>query len=590
MSRTQRVPLHTLIFQTFAPAGAVLLGALVAIAMTPAAAVGQAYFSQLNLHTNERDDLDQFGLAVAAGGGRALIGAPFTDIAEEPVGSAYSFRKVGASWTLEHVFESPTGADSDRFGAALAADGVYAIIGAPREDAVAMDAGAAHVFKRNLVNWQHFERIEAGDAEAGDFFGSAVAMSGDVMVVGAPFEDEAGLDAGAVYVFLRDGQTWIQRQKIINPALTSPDGDQFGISVDIDGTSIIVGAPRANPNRRGAAYVFVPQGNSFVLEDTIIAADLREGDLFGTDVAVDGDDAVVGAEQGDDGADTNIGVAYTFERQLGEWFAGEKLLRDGGVADDRFGKSVDIDGDLIVVGAYNEGDGAMYAYQRVGGSWDDPLRVGSEEIGAGQYFAIDVAIEDGSVIAGAPLNDDDGSNAGDAWEFEIRDCREGGVNLGGGGGLTDALFINGLVGDSDRVLQVDENGPLIATMALPPGGGNGKYFVHANVNAPTLSTVTPLPTKLGAFCFPVLINQGATPSANWNGIGKEHKIGSSMYFDGSPLADPPNAPSLFLDLPSGDLVHLPAGTFITLQGVIIDPGTISPRGVSVTNAIVVEMQ
>lgn len=86
-----------------------------------------------------------------------------------------------------------------------------------------------------------------------------------------------------------------------------------------------------------------------------------------------------------------------------------------------------------------------------------------------------------------------------------------------------------------------------------------------------------------------MIPQGATPAAIWNNLGKESQVGASTGFDGAPIPDPGRAPSIFLTLLTGDPVHLPAGRFVTFQGVLLDPASASPKSVSVTNAVVLEV-
>ena len=136
---------------------------------------------------------------------------------------------------------------------------------------------------------------------------------------------------------------------------------------------------------------------------------------------------------------------------------------------------------------------------------------------------------------------------------------------------------------------VNEAGPITFSMALPPAGGNGKFFVHMNPGTPSATSLDSLPANLGTSCFTFLLNRGAGFVANWNELGKESKIGASVYF-GTPIPDPGRAPQDFLVLPSGDATNLPMGSTWTLQGVIINPATSSPKGVSLTNAIVVSVQ
>lgn len=555
-------------------------------------AAAQSYLFEIDFVRGDAAEGDQFGWAVDVDGERAISGAPFHDALAVDSGAAYVFRKSAPlAWALDGKLVAPNGDTGHRFGAAVAISDIEAAVGSPRDDATAVDAGAVELFRRGL-QWQHVARVEADDAAAGDFFGSAVAILGTTLVVGAPRSDDTGADSGAVYVFENQGGTWVQVQKISNPAVTTPDGDFFGSSVSLDGGRLAIGAPRADPAVRGAAYVYENSGGSYALEGTIVGSDLADGDQFGTSVSISGDDLAVGSVFGDSATDNDVGAVYLFEHDLFVWNESVKLLRDAATRD-RFGQSVAIDGDRLVAGAYLEADGGstgvVYLFERDAGLWGDAVRTPAAQVGAGQNFGFSVAIEDERIAAGAPLDDASALDAGAAWQLDPRDCREGAVDVLNGP-AQNVLFVNGGAGNADREVTVSVSGPIIATMSNAPQGGNGKYFVHANTGAPTAATTVPLPSSLGTVCFEVLLGAGASPVAVFNAIGKEQKVGESMYFDGSPATDPLRAPSLFLDLPGGDSPNLPAGTIFTLQGALLDPGSPSPRGVSLTNAVVVNVQ
>ena len=153
------------------------------------------------------------------------------------------------------------------------------------------------------------------------------------------------------------------------------------------------------------------------------------------------------------------------------------------------------------------------------------------------------------------------------------------------------LYVNGDQGGHDGPygVQAAAGGLIWATMLLPESGGNGKYLVHANYGTPTPLTHTALPAQLGTFCFPLFLGAGATPAAVWNNIGKESQVGSSSYFDGSAIPSPLKAPAVFLLLHGGDATHLPVGTEVTFQGIIVDPSAASPKSASTTNAVTLEI-
>jgi len=165
----------------------------------------------------------------------------------------------------------------------------------------------------------------------------------------------------------------------------------------------------------------------------------------------------------------------------------------------------------------------------------------------------------------------------------------GAVNAGVGD-ISDVLLLNGSPGDDRRRLSVGTGEEIRGSMLLPPAAGRGKYVVHVNAGAPTPSTVVRMPGGVGWIGFDLRLASGAMPLAIFNGIGKTQAIGESVDFDGNPIPDPPPAPSVFLDLPFGDAMHLPVGTVVTFQGGILDPGTAGNKPASVTNGIVLTVE
>lgn len=155
-----------------------------------------------------------------------------------------------------------------------------------------------------------------------------------------------------------------------------------------------------------------------------------------------------------------------------------------------------------------------------------------------------------------------------------------------GGAIEDVLFLNSTAGDASRSVEVSDGGPITLEMNRPSTGGPGKYVLHANLGSPDLSLFSVLPAGVGTVAFPLLLSNGASPIAIFNGrLGKQQHVGASTYFDGTPIPDPERAPAIVLDLPTGDAVNLPPGTDITFQGVVVDLNSTSPKRASVTNGI-----
>ena len=261
----------------------------------------------------------------------------------------------------------------DQFGFAVAMSGDTAIVGAYLEDAGGSTAGAAYIFERDQGgpnNWGEVKKLFASDAQAGDWFGVSVAIDGDIAIVGARQEDAGGSFAGAAYVFERDQGgpgNWGEVTKLT--ASDAQTNDVFGVSVAVSGDTIIVGA-----GPRGAAYIFErDQGgpNNWGEVKKLTASDAQAFDGFGHSVAVSGDTAVVGA-RGEDAAGSDAGAAYVFERDAGgadNWGEVTKLTASDAEAGDHFGENVAVSSNTAVVGAWAEdagggSAGAAYVFER----------------------------------------------------------------------------------------------------------------------------------------------------------------------------------------------------------------------------------
>ena len=264
-------------------------------------------------------------------------------------------------------------------------------------------------------------KLTASDAAAGDEFGFSVAISGDTLVVGAYQDDDGGTSSGSAYVFTRSGNTWTQQAK-----LTAPDAaasDYFGKSVAISGDSVVVGAYGNDDagSTSGSAYVFTRSGTTWTEQQKVTASDAAAGDRFGESVAISGDTLLVGAHANDD-AGSNSGSAYVFTRIGNTWTEQQKLAGSDTGYDDNFGKSVAISGDTLVVGAYIDDDdgsasGSAYVFTRSSTTWTQKKKLTASDAAAGDYFGESVAISGDTLVVGADRNDDAGGSSGSAYVF-----------------------------------------------------------------------------------------------------------------------------------------------------------------------------
>ncbi len=201
---------------------------------------------------------DHFGASVALRGDRVVIGADQDDDLGADAGAAYVFRIQDGSWVFEQKLTSPLGAAGDHFGFAVALDTDFAAVGAYLDDHIGPDAGSVTVFSRAGLSWFVNDYLWAADREAGDRFGRAVALRDDVLVVGAPENDDGTVAAGSAYTFAHGDSTWWQRHKLLAPDPSS--WATLGWSVAVDAGAALVGARGDNSNR-GAVYLYGVAGD-----------------------------------------------------------------------------------------------------------------------------------------------------------------------------------------------------------------------------------------------------------------------------------------------------------------------------------------
>jgi len=315
-------------------------------------ACGQEWVEEQKLLAADGAAEDRFGYAVAICGDTLLIGA-YGD--EGYRGAAYAFRFDGATWSQEAKLVGSDGVAIDHFGVALDVSSDTAILGAPYHNGNSPQSGSAYVFRYDGVNWNEEAKLLPSAGAALGLFGAAVTIRDNVAVIGAPWDEDNGWRAGAVYVFRFNGSAWVREAKLLSS--DGAGGDCFGASVAVSGDAITIGAPTDQEGGwpLGSAYIFRFDGFNWVEEAKLRAPDAERGDEFGVRVAMDGDTAVIGLGRIDESGE-RWGGAYVFRYDGSSWAQVAKLLGSDGEGGDHFGRSVAVAGDAAMVGAYGDGD------------------------------------------------------------------------------------------------------------------------------------------------------------------------------------------------------------------------------------------
>ena len=425
---------------------------------------------------------DEFGGVVAVDGNTVVVGAHLEDSNATGVngnqandfavdsGAAYVFTRIEGVWTQQAYLKASNTEAYDWFGITVAIDGDTVVVGARREASNAtgvngnqannsfIDAGAAYVFTRTGGVWSQQAYLKASNTGANDWFGIAVAIDGDTVVVGARGEasnatgingnqaDNSAVDSGAAYVFTRIEGVWSQQAYL--KASNTDAFDYFGWDVAVEADTVIVGAPKENSSATGvngnqtdnsaslsgAAYVFTRTGNMWSQQAYLKASNTGMSDYFGWAVAVDGDTVVVGAFLEDSNATgvngnqannsfIDAGAAYVFTRTGEVWIQQAYLKASNTEWSDQFGFAVAVEGDTVIVGAPGEASnatgvngnqadnsafnsGAGYLFTRTGGEWSQQgyLKASNTETGDRFGFAVAV-VEDDTVVMGAYFED-----------------------------------------------------------------------------------------------------------------------------------------------------------------------------------------
>ncbi|MDH5491760.1 MAG: cadherin-like beta sandwich domain-containing protein, partial [Myxococcales bacterium] len=450
---------------------------------------------------------DEFGSAIAIHGDRVAVGSwredsaatgidgdPLNDGATDS-GAVTVFARDPATglWAQEAYLKASNAEAGDHFGASVAIEGDRLVVGAPLEDGGGvdpadnsrLDSGAIYVFERDPATgaWAERAYLKASNADASDRFGSALDLSGDRILVGAPLEagggasvggdpsDNSLLRAGAAYLLRRVAGSWISEAYL--KASNANGGDHFGASLALDGARLVIGAAMerscsggaaADPlnnscQEAGAAYVFgLDEATGLWGPEAYLTASYPSPfDRFGASVAIHGEHIVVGMP-GDDSPATSVGgeanddrgddhgSAFVFVRDpiLSSWSEEAYLKPSNAGALDQFGTAVAIDGERIVIGAPYEaslatgidgvqtddsrwGAGAAYLFTRDGsiGSWSQFSYIKGFSADAYDSFGHALGIEGMSVAVGSPL--DDSAATGVGGDFSNNDASSAGA-------------------------------------------------------------------------------------------------------------------------------------------------------------------
>jgi hypothetical protein len=519
---------------------------------------------------------DQFGWSVSISGNTVVVGSPFHAVGLNlGQGVAYVFVEPPSGWTgMTQTAElaASDGAANAFFGSSVAIDGNTIVVGAGGTTVQGNPhQGAAYVFVEPANGWTNMTEtaeLTASDGYVGDDFGASVAISGNALVVGAPYASiGSNFQQGASYVFVEPGGGWTNMTQAAK--LTSSDGaanDIFGDSVAMDGSSVVVGASEAALNGNtsaGKAYVFVQPGNGWTdMTQTaeLTASDAASDNYFGSSVTVVGNTVVVGAPS------DYAGAAYIFVEPPSGWIDTTETaeLTPGALAPLLLlGTSVGVNGTTVMAGAVgakvgnNAYEGLMYVFleqTEQAKGWADEnqsAQLSSSDGAAGDYFGRSLSMSSNAEVIGAPFHQVGLNGAqGAAYVFQPLSPYPTETSLApsnavvGGPGFQLTVggtnFVPGAVVNwkgsprsttfvSSTVLQAQILASDIATVGNytvrvtnpPPGGGNSNNLIFTVTNpVPGIGSLSPDTTLAGGPSFTLTVNGSnfvSTSRVYWNG-------------------------------------------------------------------------
>lgn len=349
---------------------------------------------------------DLFGFAASVSGDHALIGAYGDYDQTLGGGSVLVFRFTGDQWMHKQTLV-PNEVGPAYFGQSVEIDGSRAVIGAPNDNDNGFVSGSAYVFEFDGQHWTESAKLLASDGSPYDHFGISVALSGNLIVVGALGDDDLGDLSGSAYVFAYDNGMWSESTKLV-PS-DGQAGDIFGWDVDIYDSRLLVGSKRS-------AYVYDNAEALWSESSQLAPSSGAAGDLFERSVSLYADRALVVAPH------TGL-AAFVFEFDGSSWNQTEILVPTDGPPTGTFGRSVELFGDRALIGHPTDDDngvnsGSAYVFSFENGEWVESAKLLPADGQENDEFGVAVSLSGSFELIGAPYEDTLGSSAGSAYVFE----------------------------------------------------------------------------------------------------------------------------------------------------------------------------
>jgi hypothetical protein len=405
---------------------------------------------------------DNFGASIDIDGDTLVIGAPRARGGPNNFiqGAAYVFVRTDAGWIFQAKLKPSEASINEGFGNTLSISGNTVVVGAQLANVGANPTqGTAYIFVRNGSDWSLQQKVSADDGIPNAQFGVSVAIDSDKIIVGAFKDKTLGVEKGSAYIFTHNNGNWTQQAKLLDPQ--GEHADQFGSSVGIENDTAIVGSVLGYTGsiRTGVVFVYQRAGGSWTQQARLSPSVAESEYRFGISLAIDADTIIVGADRGHVVSAGRTGSAYIFVRSESGWTQQQELIAVDGAAGDLFGASVDISGETALVGAWrdsvgaNNAAGSAYVFAGNGGSWSQQAKLLASDAASADFFGGSVALSNNKFVAGASGADLGSNSAQGAAYFFIKSTSAPDLQAANDTGVSSADNIT-----SSRNLSFDVGG------------------------------------------------------------------------------------------------------------------------------------
>lgn len=372
------------------------IGVAIAIISNHASAQFCHLVSDQSLPISELESNDNFGSEIAVSGDVMGVVSRWDGTTVMMNGTVFMYRRSASGWEMEQTIEVPNDQFNTNFGNSIAISGDVMVVGARQDRDLGTNAGAVYVFRNNASGWELESKLTASDGGIGEFFGDAVAVEENTIVVGVRWSDSFGPNRGAAYVFEFDGVQWNQTSILPRTIIGQAN---YGNSVAIANQLIVVSEPyysAFDENQFGALHVYTKDASQHWVRAQSLIADADEYTHLGESIAMSGDRLIATSNE-----------SVQIYRVVNGAFEHETTLPQAA-------QTVDIAGPYAIMGDQFRSEfgytaGIVFQYAFDGSAWNYKNVFSPPGIPDRDHFGASVAIDGQQFYMGSPGTGDWGA-------------------------------------------------------------------------------------------------------------------------------------------------------------------------------------